>query len=229
MPPSGLVRCESWVGITEQEFMKWERLLVVWLVALVPSQCQNVLKTDGRALLPRRLVGRPDVCNPAVHHRAFRPPPRVQYADGLGRELLRRVSKASSSSTTYTTLGSTRPSLRPARGPARNIISQPHYAAIPAPDWTIGSSPGHLARGASRINPTLAHADRGCHQPSPQERRLRPLTSAFVFSRLCNRSNVPIRGPCKHPSQAEPLKLGWDAWLLQDKSHLQYLALVVSV
>lgn len=78
-------------------------------VAFVPSQCQNVLKTDGRALLPRRLVGRPDVCNPAVHHRAFRPPPRVQCADGLGRELLRRVSKASSSSTTYTTLGSTRP------------------------------------------------------------------------------------------------------------------------
>ncbi|KAH0601197.1 hypothetical protein MHUMG1_00069 [Metarhizium humberi] len=118
-------------------------------------------------------------------------------------------------------------SLRLARGAARNIISQPHYAAIPAPDWTIGSSPGHLARGASRINPTLAHADRGCHQPSPQERRLRPLTSAFVFSQSCNRSNVPIRGPCKHPSQAEPLKPGWDAWLLQDKSHLQYLALVV--
>ncbi|EFZ03410.2 amino acid permease [Metarhizium robertsii ARSEF 23] len=138
MPPSGLVRCKSWVGITEQEFMKCERLLVVWLVALVPSQCQNVLKTDGRALLPRRLAGRPDVCNPAVHHRAFRPPPRVQCADGLGRELLRRVSKASSSSTTYTTLGSTRPLASPSqRSCAQHYLTAAlrRYPGAGLDDW----------------------------------------------------------------------------------------------
>lgn len=77
------------------------------------GSCAVSVRMSSKLMVGRSFLvawqGGPDVCNPAVHHRAFRPPPRVQCADGLGRELLRRVSKASSSSTTYTTLGSTRP------------------------------------------------------------------------------------------------------------------------
>lgn len=106
---------------------KCERLLVVWLLCRLGARMSS-----KRALLPRRLAGRPDVCNPAVHHRAFRPPRRVQCADGLGlawdvncfaesRRLRLRQPRTPPS-------GARDLSLRPARGTAHNIISQPHYA-----------------------------------------------------------------------------------------------------